>query len=427
MFMENGTSSANPSNKTFWKKHPYFSKGICSFCVIAAGIAFYFILLRIEIVNSVLYKFFDIIDPVFYGIAIAFLLNPLVKNLEKIILKWITKKSTKEITHKQKSIIRSFSILIAVIIAILIIYLIASFLFPEIIQSLDNISKTLPHQIDSFNIWMSDILINNKILSLNPDEVLSSVTSYITNWLQTDLTKKVDLWLGYITNGLAGAIEIIFNLVIGFACSIYMMYNKEKFFAQCKKILFAFLKPAHANSTIKISNDSLDIFTHSIIGKIIDSIILGFICFAGVKILHLPYPVLISFIIGLTNFIPFFGPWIGGLPCGLLVFLTADPIQTIYFGLFILFLQQFDCNFLTPKIVGNYIGLPAFWVLVACLLGGGFYGVMGLILGAPIFAICYQLFRNFVSHRLENKKLPSETSEYLASAEVLQHSIKANE
>lgn len=425
--MENSTSAANSNNKSFWDKHHRFSKGLCLFCVIAASISLYFILLRIDTVTSVIYKFFDIIDPVFYGITIAFLLNPMVKKLEKIILKWLSKKPTKEITHKQKSMVRSFSILIAIIIAILILYLIASFLFPEIVQSLDDINKTLPHQIDSFGIWISHILINNKIFSLNPSEVLSSITSYITNWLQTDLAKKVDLWLGYITNGLAVTIEIIFNLVIGFACSIYIMYNKEKFFAQCKKVLFAFLKPAHANSAIKISNESLDIFTHSIIGKIVDSIILGFICFVGVKVLHMPYPVLISFIIGLTNFIPFFGPWIGGFICGILILLTADPIQTIYFGLFVLFLQQLDCNFLTPKIVGNYIGLPAFWVLVACLLGGGFYGVIGLILGIPIFAISYQLFRNFVSHRLQNKKLPSDTSEYLVSGEVLQNSPKTKE
>ncbi|NCA79621.1 MAG: AI-2E family transporter, partial [Sphingobacteriia bacterium] len=121
------------------------------------------------------------------------------------------------------------------------------------------------------------------------------------------------------------------------------------------------------------------------------------------------------------------GPWIGGFICGILILLTADPIQAIYFGLFVLFLQQFDCNFLTPKIVGNYIGLPAFWVLVACLLGGGFYGIIGLILGVPIFAISYQLFRDFVSHRLKNKKLPSDTSNYLTNGKFWQNITKTKE
>ncbi|NCC87097.1 MAG: AI-2E family transporter [Clostridia bacterium] len=425
--MENITPTTTPSNKNFWDKHPGFSKALCLFCVIAASISLYFIFLRIDIVASVFTRFFDIIEPVFYGITIAFLLNPLVKKLETNLLKMLSKKSKKDITYKQKSIARFFSIFISVIIAIFIIYLITSFLFPEIVQSLDNISETLPTQINSLGIWTYNILADNKIISLNPDEVISSVTNYITNWLQTDLTQKVETWVGYLTNGLAGVIEIIFNLIIGFACSIYMLYNKEKFFAKCKKTLFAFLKPEQANSAIKISNESLEIFNHSIIGKIFVSIIIGFICFIGVKFLHMPYPVLISFIIGLTNFIPFFGPWIGGFICGVLILLTADPIQAIYFGLFILFLQQFDCNFLTPKIVGNYIGLPAFWVLVACLLGGGFYGIIGLILGVPIFAIIYQLFRDFVSHRLKNKKLPSDTSNYLANGDFGQNPTKTKE
>ena len=189
-----------------------------------------------------------------------------------------------------------------------------------------------------------------------------------------------------------------------------------------QKILYALLSQKK-NYSYKFSKNSLEIFTHSIIGKIIDSVILGFICFAGVKILNIPYPVLISVIIGITNVIPFFGPWLGAIPCAILVLLT-NPIQVIYFGLFVLALQQFDANFLTPKIVGEYIGLPAFWVLVSCLVGGGFYGIVGLILGPPVFAIFYQLFSSLISYKLKDKELPPETSNYLAGSEVLENTIK---
>lgn len=421
--MENSATSTTPADKNFFEKHPAFTKAIFAFGVIAACITFYFALLRIDVVNSALSKIVSIFDPIIYGIVFAFLLNPLVKGFENLFAKLPSKKSKEEITPKKKSAIRAISILIAIFIALFIIYLMASFLFPELLQSLASISKTLPKQIDSFSLWASHLLSNNKFFYIDPEELISSATDHLTNWLQTSLTKRIDVWLGFIKSGLASTFRVVFNVVIGFACSIYMMFNREKFLAQCKKILYALLKPEKAITVMKFSKNSLEIFTHSIIGKIIDSVILGFICFAGVKILNIPYPVLISVIIGITNVIPFFGPWLGAIPCAILVLLT-NPIQVIYFGLFVLALQQFDANFLTPKIVGEYIGLPAFWVLVSCLVGGGFYGIVGLILGPPVFAIFYQLFSSLISYKLKDKELPPETSNYLAGSEVLENTIK---
>lgn len=421
--MENGATCATPNSKNFWERHPTFTKAFFTFCVIAACITFYFALLRIDVVKSALSKVVNIFDPILYGVVFAFLLNPLVKSLENLFIKLSSKKGAKEFSKKKKSAIRSISILIAIFIAGLIMYLMASFLFPELVESLANISKTLPKQIDSFSLWASHILANNKFFYINPQELISSATDHLTNWLQTSLTKRIDVWLGFIKSGLASTFRVVFNVVIGFACSIYMMFNREKFLAQCKKILYALLKPEKAITVMKFSKNSLEIFTHSIIGKIIDSVILGFICFAGVKILNIPYPVLISVIIGITNVIPFFGPWLGAIPCAILVLLT-NPIQVIYFGLFVLALQQFDANFLTPKIVGEYIGLPAFWVLVSCLVGGGFYGIVGLILGPPVLAIFYQLFSSLISYKLKDKELPPETSNYLAGSEVLENTIK---
>ncbi|MEG1243658.1 MAG: AI-2E family transporter [Oscillospiraceae bacterium] len=413
-------------NTSFLKKHPSFVAGFYAFCVIAASISFYFLVLRIDVVGSFFSKILGLLEPVVYGLTIAFLLNPIVKILEKLFLKAASGKAAKEISTKKKSAIRGFSVLIAIMVALLLIYLMASFLFPEIVDSLSNISKTLPKQVESLGVWASQILENNKSLSVNLDKVFSSATEYATNWIETDILSKINVWLGYITNGIASVFSVVFNLVVGLACSIYLMYNKEKFLGQCKKTIYAFLSPNRANSAISITKESVEILTHSIIGKIIDSIIIGFICFAGVKLLNMPYPVLISVIIGITNVIPFFGPWLGALPCGLLVLLT-NPIQALYFGLFILALQQFDCNFLTPKIVGNYIGLPAFWVLISCLIGGGFYGVLGLILGTPVFAILYQIFGRYVGHKLELKDLPLKTSAYEPSGEILKDAIKSKE
>lgn len=421
MTMENTAVNGNTKPQTFWQRHPSFKAGFYSFCVVAASITFYFFILRFDSVGHVISKFFNIIAPVIYGLAIAFLLNPIMMALEKLFTKLALKRN-KDITRKKSNLIRGSSIFIAVIVAILLIYLIISFLVPEIVSSLANISKTLPEQAQSLTVWATNLVEKNEFISKNFDKIISTATDYISNWAQTSVLGKIDVWLGYVTNGLASAFDIVFNLVIGLACSIYLLYNKERFLAQCKKSLYAFLNKEHAKTTISICKSSLEIFTHSILGKIIDSIIIGFICFAGLKVLKMPYPVLISVIIGITNIIPFFGPWLGAIPSGLLILLT-EPIQAVYFGIFILCLQQFDCNFLTPKIVGNYVGLPAFWVLVSCLIGGGFFGVMGLILCVPVFAILYQMFKGYVAHKLEKKNLPSSTDEYNLQAESLVEKI----
>ncbi|MEG1437177.1 MAG: AI-2E family transporter, partial [Oscillospiraceae bacterium] len=253
-------------NTSFLKKHPSFVAGFYAFCVIAASISFYFLVLRIDVVGSFFSKILGLLEPVVYGLTIAFLLNPIVKILEKLFLKAASGKAAKEISTKKKSAIRGFSVLIAIMVALLLIYLMASFLFPEIVDSLSNISKTLPKQVESLGVWASQILENNKSLSVNLDKVFSSATEYATNWIETDILSKINVWLGYITNGIASVFSVVFNLVVGLACSIYLMYNKEKFLGQCKKTIYAFLSPNRANSAISITKESVEILTHSIIG-----------------------------------------------------------------------------------------------------------------------------------------------------------------
>lgn len=392
---------------TFWKKHPTFTTGFCAFCVISACIILYFIILRIDKINAVIVRFFDIIEPVTYGIAMAFLLNPIMQRIENLLFK-ISKKSKNK---SKTSLIRGISITITIILTMFIIYLVASFVFPELISSIENIIETLPHKIEYLNNYADKIIQSNKFISENVDRLITYINDHISQWVKTTLPEKLNIYINYVTSSLTKIADILFNLVIGLACSIYFLYNKEKFIAQFKKVLFAFLKPKKAKNTISLSKESFDIFTHSIIGKIVDSIILGFICFTAMILFKMPYPVLISFIIGTTNFIPLFGPWIGGLPCGALIMLT-EPSQTIYFGILILCLQQLDANFLTPKIVGNYIGIPAFWVIVSCLIGGGLFGVLGLIMCVPVFGILYHLFSRLIVRKLKERKLPHLTKDY---------------
>jgi predicted PurR-regulated permease PerM len=406
--MENNINTER-DGRTFFEKHPNFATGFFAFIVIAACIAFYFSILRIDFFINILSKFFDIIMPLIYGIVIAFLINPLVRVIENLFTRLFYKKSEKPLSRKKHALVRSLSIMLTLILIAVVIFLAVSFLIPELAKSILHVSHMLPQQLETLNVWARNILYSQNFFSISFEEILAHVTGFLNNWLKTIV--NLETGFGYLASGVMFSIGIIFNLVVGLACSVYLMYNREKFWAQCKKIVFSLFKETAAKKAVEIAGNSYDILAHSIIGKIIDSIVLGFICLLGVTLIGTPYGVLISFIVGVTNVIPFFGPWLGGVPCVLLVFLV-DPFHALYLAIFILCLQQFDQNFLTPKIVGSYVGLPALWVLVSCLLGGGFFGIKGLILGVPIFAILYHLFKEIVEYRLEKKNLPVNTNDY---------------
>ena len=194
--------------------------------------------------------------------------------------------------------------------------------------------------------------------------------------------------------------------------SIYVLFSKETFAGQGKKITFALFNTKTANQIIKDTRFISDTFIGFISGKIIDSIIIGFICFAGTSILKMPYALLISVIVGVTNVIPFFGPYLGAIPSTILI-LMVNPVKCIYFILFILVLQQLDGNFIGPKILGQSTGLSGFWVIFSITIFGGIMGVPGMIIGVPFFAVLYAMIKRLTNRLLLKRGLPSETNKYM--------------
>lgn len=190
-----------------------------------------------------------------------------------------------------------------------------------------------------------------------------------------------------------------------------MLFGKETFAAQIKKMLYAGMQVERANMVLHITRKSNEIFGGFIIGKIIDSAIIGVLCFIGITILDMPYILLVSVIVGVTNVIPFFGPYIGAIPSTILIAL-ADPLKGLYFLIFIIALQQLDGNVIGPKILGNSTGLSAFWVVFSILLGGGLFGFIGMIIGVPTFAVIYYIVKMVVEEKLKKKKLPPDTEHY---------------
>ena len=206
-------------------------------------------------------------------------------------------------------------------------------------------------------------------------------------------------------------------VLIGIIVSVYLLFSKEKFMRQSKKVIYALCKPKRANFILHIGRKANEIFGGFIIGKIIDSAIVGVLCFAGVSIFKMPYPLLISMIVGVTNVIPVFGPYIGAIPCALLIFLV-DPMKGIGFIIFIILLQQLDGNVIGPKILGESTGLSSFWVIFAILIAGKMFGIGGMVIGVPMFALIYYVIKLFIQQKLEAKNLPTDTELYTDKCHV---------
>lgn len=386
-----------------------FSKGMTFFLVIAACIVFYFALLRMTHISDTFQIVFDVLKPVVYGAVIAYLLNPIVNKIDKYLIPVLKKKLSKE--GQAEKLSRSVGIFMSIVFLITLIVALFNLLIPELYISIKNMISTLPGQLNDLVRKLNEVQLNDTTTNKLIQAAVAEGTTMIQNWLRQDLLGQVNEWMSNLTVGIISFFSGIFNVLIGIIVSIYILFSKELFLRQSKKIVYAVMNPDHANMLLHLTVKSNEIFGGFIIGKIIDSAIIGILCFIGVSLMKMPYVMLVSVIIGVTNVIPFFGPYIGAIPCTILI-LLSDPIKGIYFVLFILVLQQFDGNILGPKILGDTTGLSAFWVIVAILLGGGLFGFVGMVMGVPTFAVLYYIGEMLINNRLERKHLPSGSDYY---------------
>ena len=212
-------------------------------------------------------------------------------------------------------------------------------------------------------------------------------------------------------------VKVLLNVLVGLIIAAYLLFSKEKFIGQSKKIVYAILPVRQANVIVHTVRKSNEIFGGFISGKILDSAIIGVLCYIVLSIMQMPYTLLVSVIVGVTNVIPFFGPFIGGIPSAIIIAL-ASPIQGLYFVIFVIVLQQLDGNIIGPKILGDSTGLSPFWVVFAILVGGGLFGFTGMVLGVPAFAVVYYIISNVISYILRKRKLPDDTGVYIAATSV---------
>lgn len=354
-----------------------------------------------------------ILAPVTWGIVIAYLVNPMMKFFERTLKKIIGK------NKPRRRIIRILSVALGMITLLLMLFAVVSILMPQVIESLVGIFRNFNTYIANFEEWVYKFVENYPDIYAYVQDAFNNIQPQINDFIN-DFMPKLGEFAVKIKDGALGLVVGVKDFVIGFIIAIYMLYSKEKFLAQLRKLITALLPYGAKEVLFSVAARTNQMLGGFISGKIIDSIIIGILTFICMTIMKMDFVALISVVVGVTNIIPFFGPFIGAIPSAFLL-LVAAPKQVIPFVIFIIILQQFDGNILGPKILGDSTGLSPFWVMFAIFIGGGMFGFAGMVLGVPIFAVIYSLTRDFVSYLLNKKGLSPNTEDYYPGDKVIDY------
>lgn len=395
----------------------YIKWGVTVFLTAAAVLLFYYFVFHLSEVKTLFDSLIKIISPILIGLVIAYLVTPVINFLEQVIyVKFLKNREVKVKTRKQ---IRTLTILLSMSFLIFLLYEFFALIIPELKTSIENISAQLTTYINNLEKWVNDILRNRPQFNGIINDIIEELTLKFNDWVDGSLTDTLlglmpqinDILITF-TSGVVSVLTVIINTLVGLIISFYLLYGKENFAGQAKKVVYAIAKKETANSFIHNMRFINKTFLGFIVGKILDSIIIGLLCFMLTSIIGTPYPILISVVVGVTNVIPFFGPYIGAIPCAFLV-LMVDPLECLYFVIMIILLQQFDGNILGPKILGESTGISGFWVIFAITLFGGILGVPGMIIGVPLFAVIYSAVKAMIRSNLDDKQMPKHTENYI--------------
>ena len=346
--------------------------------------------------------------PILWGIVIAYLMNPAVEFFRhKVFGKWEKRREDSKKTYR---LIKNLSIFIVVILALALLTGLVLLIVPQFIQSVSGLVTNFNSYADNFLQWASATFADYPQIIDIIENPISQIENFLkTSW--TDISSQVFEFGSKIGGSVINFIMGFKDFIIGFIIAVYLVSSKEMLKAQAKKLLFALLRNDHVQALLTVSKRINDIFSHYIIGIIIDAFFVGCMTFIGATVIGTPYPILMAVIIACTNVIPFFGPFLGGIPVCFIT-LLADPLKALWIAIFMVAMQQFDGNIMVPLIQGDRIGVPSVWVLIGIIIGGGLFGFVGMLLAVPVFAIIYMLFKEFLEGKLRKKSLPEQSIVY---------------
>ncbi len=396
------------------KYSQYVGWGVTAFAVIAAGVLFYFGIDYMGNVMSALGKLMGILSPFIWGLVISYLLIPSMMMYERRLFKPLAARinKTKPRIKKDSKLPRVLSLILAEIVMLLIITALFYLIVPQVYDSISAIITNSPSYFDTAYSAIDNLLKDYPEIEQYATKIFGNLTDALTKWGTNTLLPSMENIVANITNGVFYVLKGLYNVVIGIIVSVYILYNKEPFIAHYRKILYSLFSPEHAKHIISALRFADKTFMGFISGKLLDSAIIGVLCYLGCVALKMPYALLISVIVGVTNVIPFFGPFIGAVPSALLV-LLVDPKMCLWFIIFVFVLQQLDGNVIGPKILGTSIGINGFWVLFSIVLFGGIFGFWGMLLGVPAFVIIYTALEMLIDRKLKRHKLPTDANEYM--------------
>ena len=420
------------------KRHqygPYIAVGVTAFAVIAAALLLFFTLFHLSALRAFLRTLAHILRPIFLGMIFAFLLLPVHRGIFGFLVAMTPEKRLKNKGDVQ--FLNVLAIILSLLLAVFLLYLLLAMALPQVYLSIVGLVNAFPDYINSVQEWLQKFLADNPDIQNTVMSVYVSAAASLEDWLNADILPNLESvtttvqWLRQsVLPNLTGVMSSVSALVVSLALllkdllialivTFYLLIRKDVFAAQSKKIVYSMLPTHVGDLVVEETRSAYRIMSGFINGKLLDSLIIGVIALVCCNLLKFPYPALLATIIGVTNVIPFFGPFIGAIPCGLLVFLDS-PIKCVYFAIFILVLQQFDGNILGPKILGDSTGLASFWVLFSILLFGGLFGFAGMVLGVPVFAMIYSVLRRLVHYGLRRRGLPEDTKFYLGKTEPME-------
>lgn len=371
-------------------------------------------------------RLLSILTPIILGCVIGYILTPVLNTIENrwiyplYNLKGINLKDQQYIKKRKK--IRNVSVFFTMFLFFAMLYAMLMVLVPQLIRSIRDIIRNFPYYASNFQRFMDKYLNDNPSVRRVVDSLLQEYSTNITKLFKDNFVPNLSSMISTISKSMMSFVQIFLYLIVGTVVAVYVLNSKEVFIGQGKKVLYAFLKRDIANEVIGAFRYAHHTFTGFIMGKLVDSLIVGIICFISLKIMKVPYPIVLAFCVGITNMIPFFGPYIGG-GFGLILLVMINPIKALVFLVIIVILQQIDGNILGPLILGNSTGLSSFWVIFAIMFFGGIWGPIGWLIGVPVFACIYALFGHITMKKLREKKLPRDTTTYIDTAYMDENGI----
>ncbi len=392
------------------KKYLYW--GVTAFCVIACAILFYMALNYIGLVGKALRSLVTILSPFIWGLVISYLLNPLVRTLEKKLFGPLCRRIyAKSKRSNGEGLARGLSVLFSEIFMLAIVTGLFFLIIPQLYSSIETIIVNSPVYIDKLTTWATKMLTDFPELRSYVTQMLGDINQDLMSWLQTSVLPGLGSLLSNVGTGVKYVVTGVYNLVIGIIVSVYILSDSETFTANAKRILYSLLTPEMAKKLLEGLDFTDRTFVGFLNGKLLDSAIIGLICYIVCAILDMPYALLVSVLVGVTNIIPFFGPFIGAVPSALVI-LMVSPLKCLIFVIFVIILQQVDGNIIGPKILGSSVGINGFWVMFSIIMGAGLFGFWGMLLGVPVFVVIYTAVNSAIDRKLRHSDLPHSTEDF---------------